>query len=59
MTQKLLQDFRLHISLGCACSAGVPQRVHTKTLDTRFITQLLQARINSIAHDTFFLKVSP
>ena len=45
VSQQLLQHFRLHSAFNSPCGAGMAQRVHTKTLDTGFITQLIQVGI--------------
>ena len=43
--QQLLQHFRLHSAFNRTGCIGVAQRVHTKTVDPRFIAKLIEVGI--------------
>ena len=45
VTKELLQDLGLHAAFNSPRRVGVPERVHTESLDTRLITELVQVRV--------------
>ena len=45
MTEQFLQNLRLHTALNCPSCVGMAKRVHTKSLDSRLITKLIQVGI--------------
>ena len=45
VSQQLLQHFRLHSAFNRTGCIGVAQRVHTKTVDPRFIAKLIEVGI--------------
>ena len=48
MTQQFLQHLRLHTAFNRSCSIGVAQSVHTESLNSCFVAELVKVGINCI-----------